>query len=326
MEGQQRVRISVGPECGFRPLMTGWMTPRAAPSFSCDDVAVTMVVGEGEPAAGPWRVERLTQFARFLVSAVGASLGRPAIVALDGRSSSGKTTLAHRLEQSIAGAVTVHTDDIAWWHRSSAGRTSSRAGCWGRYAEVRPWPSGHPRGMSAAARAPSSYRLTPAWSSSRASGQAGARSRICLTPPCGCSRTSMRSSDEMPPGSPRARAIRRSSRGGCRRSSPLLPTSDHGSAHSWSWPEHQSCRTIRPPKWSSRLRLRAARPPDCGQAGGPGRPDPPSSAEAQASGSSRPRTIAFGTPSSSAGRRPNHHTAYAHALRQRFDRVRMVIG
>jgi hypothetical protein len=95
--------------------MTGWMTPRAAPSFSCDDVAVTMVLGEGEPAAGPWRVERLTQFARFVVSAVGASLGRPAIVALDGRSSSGKTTLAHRLEQSIAGAVTVHTDDIAWW-------------------------------------------------------------------------------------------------------------------------------------------------------------------------------------------------------------------
>jgi hypothetical protein len=78
--------------------------------------AVTMVLGEGEPAAGPWRVERLTQFARFLVSAVGASVGRPPIVALDGRSSSGKTTLAHHLEQFIAGAVTVHTDDIAWWH------------------------------------------------------------------------------------------------------------------------------------------------------------------------------------------------------------------
>jgi hypothetical protein len=78
--------------------------------------AVTMVLGEGEPAAGPWRVERLTQFAGFLVNAVGASMGRPPIVALDGRSSSGKTTLAHHLEQLIAGAVTVHTDDIAWWH------------------------------------------------------------------------------------------------------------------------------------------------------------------------------------------------------------------
>jgi uridine kinase len=51
-----------------------------------------------------------------LVNPVGASLGHPAIVALDGRSSSGKTTLAHRLEQAVPGAVTVHTDDIAWWH------------------------------------------------------------------------------------------------------------------------------------------------------------------------------------------------------------------
>jgi chloramphenicol 3-O-phosphotransferase len=71
---------------------------------------------DGEPAAGPWRVERLTHFAQLLVNAGGASIGRPPIVALDGRSSSGKTTLAHRLEQAVPGAVTVHTDDIAWWH------------------------------------------------------------------------------------------------------------------------------------------------------------------------------------------------------------------
>jgi hypothetical protein len=51
-----------------------------------------------------------------LVNAVGASMGRPPIVALDGRSSSGKTTLAHHLEQFIAGAVTGHADDIAWSH------------------------------------------------------------------------------------------------------------------------------------------------------------------------------------------------------------------
>jgi hypothetical protein len=96
--------------------MTGWMKPRAAGSSLATMSAVTMVLGEGEPAAGPWRVERLTQFAELLVSAVGAPMGRPAIVALDGRSSSGKTTLAHRLEQAVPGAVTVHTDDIAWWH------------------------------------------------------------------------------------------------------------------------------------------------------------------------------------------------------------------
>jgi hypothetical protein len=120
---------------------------------------------------------------------------------------------------------------------------------------------------------------------------------------------------------------RRSSRGGRRRSCRLLPTSDHGSGHSWWRPEHQSCRTIRPPKWSLRLRLRAARPrTPATDRPVAWRPDPSSSAEAQTSGSSRPRTTAFGTPSSSAGRRPNHHTAYAHALRQSFEGVRMVIG
>jgi hypothetical protein len=104
------------PKRRFRVWMTGWMKPRAAGSSLATMSAVTMVLGEGEPAAGPWRVERLTRFAELLVSAVGAPMGRPAIVALDGRSSSGKTTLAHRLEQAVPGAVTVHTDDIAWWH------------------------------------------------------------------------------------------------------------------------------------------------------------------------------------------------------------------
>jgi hypothetical protein len=31
-------------------------------------------------------------------------------------SSSGKTTLAGRLRDVVAGAAVVHTDDIAWWH------------------------------------------------------------------------------------------------------------------------------------------------------------------------------------------------------------------
>lgn len=75
-----------------------------------------MTLGEGEPAAGPWRVERLTDFARLVLSVVGRPAGRPPIVALDGRSSSGKTSLAGRLASVITGAVTVHTDDIAWSH------------------------------------------------------------------------------------------------------------------------------------------------------------------------------------------------------------------
>ena len=78
--------------------------------------AVTMALGEGEPAVARWRVVRLTELAGLVLDAAGTSTGRPPIVALDGRSSSGKTTLARRLEGAIPGAVTVHTDDIAWWH------------------------------------------------------------------------------------------------------------------------------------------------------------------------------------------------------------------
>jgi GMP synthase (glutamine-hydrolysing) len=41
---------------------------------------------------------------------------RPVVIAVDGRSSSGKTTLARRLAAAIDDAVVVSTDDIAWYH------------------------------------------------------------------------------------------------------------------------------------------------------------------------------------------------------------------
>lgn len=41
---------------------------------------------------------------------------RGVVLAVDGRSSSGKTTLAARLQDAVAGSAVVHTDDIAWWH------------------------------------------------------------------------------------------------------------------------------------------------------------------------------------------------------------------
>ena len=40
---------------------------------------------------------------------------RPAIVGIDGRQGSGKTTVAAMLTAAVPGAVVVHTDDIAWW-------------------------------------------------------------------------------------------------------------------------------------------------------------------------------------------------------------------
>ena len=50
-----------------------------------------MELGPGEPAAGPWRVERLDVFARSLADAAPARTSRPLVVAVDGRGGSGKT-------------------------------------------------------------------------------------------------------------------------------------------------------------------------------------------------------------------------------------------
>jgi uridine kinase len=75
-----------------------------------------MRLAEGEPAAGPWRVERFDAFVARLRATAGRPAGRPPIVAVDGRGSSGKSTLAARLGRAVDGAALVHTDDIAWWH------------------------------------------------------------------------------------------------------------------------------------------------------------------------------------------------------------------
>jgi hypothetical protein len=71
-----------------------------------------------EPEAGPWRVQPL----RAVVDAVTrrkpdrGRAGRPAVLAVDGRSNNGKSTLAARIGEVVSGAVVIHTDDIAWEH------------------------------------------------------------------------------------------------------------------------------------------------------------------------------------------------------------------
>ena len=73
-----------------------------------------MVLGEGEPAAGPWEVMALAQLGRKLRPGPRARLMRPRVIAVDGRSGSGKTTLAGRIQGVIPASAVVHTDDIAW--------------------------------------------------------------------------------------------------------------------------------------------------------------------------------------------------------------------
>jgi hypothetical protein len=69
-----------------------------------------------EPAAGPWRVEPIADVAGTLLGRPPAPAGRPLVLAVDGRGSSGKTSLSRRLAEAVPGAAVVHTDDIAWWH------------------------------------------------------------------------------------------------------------------------------------------------------------------------------------------------------------------
>jgi len=79
---------------------------------------VPLCLAPEEPEAGPWRAERLTVIAATLMHpGYGGSADHPPIVlAVDGRSSGGKTTLAARLQDAVPGSAVVHTDDIAWWH------------------------------------------------------------------------------------------------------------------------------------------------------------------------------------------------------------------
>lgn len=68
-----------------------------------------------EPEAGPWRQVELTELVDLLLRAA-APVGRPAVVAVDGRSASGKTTLARRLCSEVQRSALVSTDDVAWHH------------------------------------------------------------------------------------------------------------------------------------------------------------------------------------------------------------------
>jgi hypothetical protein len=79
---------------------------------------MTFQLAPEEPEAGPWRAERLAVTARAITrrAADRATVGRPVILAIDGRSSSGKTALAARISDVVDGSAVVPTDDIAWRH------------------------------------------------------------------------------------------------------------------------------------------------------------------------------------------------------------------
>ena len=79
---------------------------------------MSLQLAREEPEAGPWRVESLTAVIDALIRHGPGRVvsGRPVILAVDGRSNAGKTTLAARIAAAVPGSAVVHTDDIAWEH------------------------------------------------------------------------------------------------------------------------------------------------------------------------------------------------------------------
>jgi hypothetical protein len=82
------------------------------------DEEVALQLTSEEPEAGPWRVELLSTVAHAVTSRGPdrSSSGRPAVLAVDGRSNNGKTTVAARIREMVPGSVVIHTDDIAFAH------------------------------------------------------------------------------------------------------------------------------------------------------------------------------------------------------------------
>jgi hypothetical protein len=77
-----------------------------------------MQLALGEPEAGPWRAAPLSTVIESLTQRGPgrAVTGRPVVLAVDGRSNGGKTTLAARIRAAVGGSAVVHTDEVAWAH------------------------------------------------------------------------------------------------------------------------------------------------------------------------------------------------------------------
>jgi hypothetical protein len=74
-----------------------------------------VLLPDGEPRFGPWRARRIDDLLRDVVGPFPPRVGPP-LLAVDGRSGGGKTTVTQRIVDRVPGAAVVHTDDIAWYH------------------------------------------------------------------------------------------------------------------------------------------------------------------------------------------------------------------
>lgn len=67
-----------------------------------------------EPAIAAWRTGGTRALTEHVLALVGPHPGRPGIIAVDGRSGAGKTTITSRLVAAIPGAQVLRIDDLDW--------------------------------------------------------------------------------------------------------------------------------------------------------------------------------------------------------------------
>ena len=70
----------------------------------------------GEVEASGWQVVKLSDVLQRLRAASPGVIGRPRVIAIDGRGGAGKSTVVERLRVVAPASAVVHTDDIAWNH------------------------------------------------------------------------------------------------------------------------------------------------------------------------------------------------------------------
>src|SRR6266508_2491870 len=75
-----------------------------------------MALHPEEPPPSAWRVVPLSLVLDTVRQCARPVAGRPFVLAIDGRSSGGKTTLSRQIVDTAPGTAVVHTDDIAWYH------------------------------------------------------------------------------------------------------------------------------------------------------------------------------------------------------------------
>lgn len=66
-----------------------------------------------EPNFGPWEIVAVRSLLESWRDTLPDPAERPGVVAVDGRSASGKSTLATVLSNTVPGSVVVQTDDVA---------------------------------------------------------------------------------------------------------------------------------------------------------------------------------------------------------------------